>query len=47
MVKGKIRGGSSSLRYHQSIAALLAFSKIQRFRHQRESDAFPMVIVCV
>lgn len=45
MVEGKISRGSSS-RYHQSIAALLMFSKIQRSRHPSESDAFPMLVVC-
>lgn len=45
MVEGKIYRGSS-LRYHQSIAALLMFSKIQRLRHPKESDAFPMLVVC-
>ena len=34
------------MKYHQSIAALLMFSKIQRPRHQSESDAFPMLVVC-
>ena len=44
MVEGKIyRGGS--LIYHQSIAALLTFSEIQRLRHRDESDAFPMLVV--
>ena len=46
MVEGKTRRGSSSARYYQSIAALLAFSKIQKFRHREESDAFAMLIVC-
>ena len=45
MVEEKICRGSS-LKYHQSIAALLMFSKIQRSRHQSESDAFPMLVVC-
>ena len=45
MVEGKARGGSSVLRYYQSIAALLTVSKIQRLRHRDESDALPMVIV--
>ena len=45
MVEGKI-GKGSSLKYHQSIAELLMFSKIQRSRHPSESDAFPMLVVC-
>ena len=46
MVEGKI-GKGSSLKYHQSIAELLMFSKIQRSRHPSESDAFPMLVVCL
>ena len=46
MVEGKIRGRTSLLRYHQSIAALLAFSKIQKSRHRIGSVAFPMLVVC-
>lgn len=34
------------MKYHESIAALLMFSKIQRSRHQSESNAFPMLVVC-
>ena len=36
MVEGKILRGSSA-RYHQSIAALLTFSKIQKSRHENNS----------
>ena len=35
-----------SWKYHQSIAALLVFSKIERSRHSSESNAFPMLVVC-
>lgn len=45
IVEGKICRGSS-LKYHQSIAALLMFSKIQRPCNRSESDAFPMLVVC-
>jgi len=45
MVEGKMCRGSS-WKYHQSIAALLMFSKIERSRHSSESNAFPMLVVC-
>ena len=45
MVAGKMSRGSS-WKYHQSIAALLMFSKIERSRHSSESNAFPMLVVC-
>ena len=45
MVEGKICRGSSA-KYHQSIAALLAFSRIKKYRHENNSNAYPMLIVC-
>ena len=45
MVEGKSHGGTSLLRHHQSIAALLTFSKIQKSRHLIKSNTFPMLIV--
>ena len=39
MVEGKIRRGSSA-RHHQSIAALLTFSKIQKSCHEKNSFFF-------
>ena len=45
MVEGKSHGGTSLLRHHQSIAALLMFSKIQKSRHLIKSNTFPMLIV--
>ena len=44
MVEGKICRGSSA-KYHQSIAALLAFSRIQKSRHENNSNAYPMLII--
>ena len=48
MVEGKSTSeGNDGKGYHQAIAELFMFSKIQRLRHKDEGDehAFPMLVI--